>query len=487
MQFVSTRGETPPVDFETAVLRGYAPDGGLYVPATIPNLSPKTLERWAHLGYVDLAHEILSLFIEPSAIPTADLRRLLEASYRTFDTAEVAPVVPLGSVPRRYVMELFHGPTLSFKDLAMGVLVNIVDFLLQRRKEWQTLIVVTTGDTGPAAAHASAGKGSLECWVLYPSGMISEEQTRQMTTIRADNVHAVGVSHCPNGGDDLDLLVAELSADRDFSRRLRLSSVNSINLCRVLAQTIHFFYGYFRVAESPGERIVISVPSGGFGNMFGGCLARMMGLPIEFFVCATNSNATLHRIFSRGEFSKAGLRQTLSSAIDIVIPYNFWRYLYLASGRDHEKIRRWMDEFQAHGRFELDACTAKEVQRGFWSASISDSDTLATIQSVYETTGGYLLDPHAAVSVAAAQKLSERIPSDAKVVSFATAHPAKFPKVIRRALAISGDLPPAARHHSIDAARQAPEKYLAFTLDEMRLAIRREMESAATRRKAGHM
>jgi threonine synthase len=482
MQFVSTRGETPPVDFETAVLRGYAPDGGLYVPSTIPRISPEILQRWSQLCYVDLAFEILSLFVEPSVIPASDLRRLLEASYRPFESPEVAPVVPLGAGQNRFVMELFHGPTLSFKDLAMGVLVNIVDYFLQRKKEWQTLIVVTTGDTGPAAAYASAGKETLECWVLFPSGMISEEQARQMTTIQAENVHAVGVSGCPSGGDDLDLLVAELSADAAFSKRLRLSSVNSINLCRVLTQIIHFFCGYFRIAETAGERVVISVPSGGFGNMFGGCLARMMGLPVEFFICANNCNATLHRIFSSGEFSKEDLKQTLSSAIDIVVPYNFWRYLYLASGRDHEKIRAWMGEFQDKGRFQLDAATAKKIQRGFLSASISDSETLSTIRSVYESTGGYLLDPHAAVSVAAVENLSARLAPGTKVLCFATAHPAKFPRVIRKALSIDGQLPPRAHHESIESSRQFPERCLSLDLSQIAFSIRREMESVAARR-----
>lgn len=481
MRFVSTRGEAPPVDFETAVLQGYAPDGGLYVPERIPQVSRETLARWAGLGFADLAFEILSLFIEPAVIPPADLRRLIGESYGTFESPDICPVTRIAE--RTFVLELFHGPTLSFKDLAMGVIVNLADYFLRRRGTWQSLIVVTTGDTGPAAAQASAGKPTLECWVLYPDGMISDEQARQMTTLDAANIHAVRVAGCPNGGDDLDLLVAELSADTAVRNRLRLSSVNSINLCRVLAQIVHFFYGYFRVVESPDERIVMSVPSGGFGNLFGGSMARMMGLPVERFVCANNQNATLHRIIADGEFRPEDLRPSVSSAIDIMIPYNFWRYLYLVCGRDAARIRGWMEEFRCHGGFRLDQATRREIEARFLSASISDETTLSTICGVFERTGGYALDPHAAVAVAAAEQATDRIAADAKVLCFATAHPAKFPTVLRQALRLAGPLPTQLTHESIERARSRPERCLAFDYATMSSTVRQTMEAVTARRR----
>ena len=452
-QFVSTKGGTDPVDFEKAVLQGFAADGGLFVPESIPRIPEARLQEWSRLSFVDLAFEILSLFIAPKIISAQELRELLHDSFNTFESPNVIPVVSLATKPNRYILELFHGPTLSFKDVAMGFLVNTMDFFLKRKNDWVSLVVATTGDTGPAAAHASAGKPSIDCWVLYPAGMISQEQERQMTTLEAPNVHAVGVNGCPDGGDDLDLVLAQMFADDRLKQQLKLSSVNSINWCRVMVQAVHYFYAYFRVAEQVGEEIVFSVPSGAFGNLFGGYLARTMGLPVEKFICANNQNATLHRALSTGRLTKEDLKPSVSSAIDIVVPYNFWRYLYFANGQNPGKIKQWMNEFQNRGSAQLDSQTANEIQRGYISTSISDEQTLATIADVYRSRDGYLLDPHTAVAVAAADTLSDNVSADTKVVCLATAHPAKFPDIIRRALAIGDDLPESARHKSIEAAK----------------------------------
>jgi threonine synthase len=451
--FVSTRGGVAPVDFETAVLQGFAADGGLFVPETIPQISEEQLQSWSRLSFVDLAFEILSLFIERTIIPADELRELLKDSFNAFEHPDVTPVIGLETRPNTYILELFRGPTLSFKDVAMGFLVNTVDFFLKRKNDWVSLVVATTGDTGPAAAHASAGKKSIECWVLYPNGMISEEQARQMTTLEAPNVHAVGVDSCPDGGDDLDLVIARMFADYDLRKQLKLSSVNSINLCRVIVQAVHYFYSYFRVVDRVGEEIVFSVPSGAFGNLFGGYLARTMGLPVKAYICANNKNATLHRAFSTGRFSKEDLIPTVSSAIDIVFPYNFWRYLYFASGQDHDKICQWMDDFQKLGSVQLDPRTAEAIREGYISASITDEQTLSTIADSYQGMDGYLLDPHAAVAVAAADTLSNTFSPDTKIVCLATAHAAKFPDVVRKALSLEGGLPEQAKHKSIEAAK----------------------------------
>ncbi len=429
-----------------------------------------------------LAFEILSLFIDRSIISADELKPLLHNSFKTFEHPQIVPVVPLDTRRGLHVMELFHGPTLSFKDMAMGFMVNCVDFFLQKKGARVSLLVATTGDTGPAAAHASAGKQTIDCWVLYPRGMISEEQERQMTTLEAPNIHAVGVDGCPNGGDDLDSVITKMFADEGLRKRLQLSSVNSINLCRVMVQTVHYFFGYFRVVDTVGERVVFSVPSGAFGNLFGGYMARMMGLPVETFVCANNDNATLHRIFSSGEFAKKDLKQTVSSAIDIVIPYNFWRYLYFACGCDHNKIRQWMSDFKDHGEVQLDPDTVSEVKKGFTSTSITDEQTISTMASVYKDHGGYLLDPHAAVAVAAAGKLSSEFNPDTKVVCLATAHPAKFPDAIRKALALDGPLPEGAKHKSIEAAKDLFQRCRSCDYTQLTHALRHAMESVAKMR-----
>jgi threonine synthase len=481
-RFVSTKGGIAPVDFEAAVTQGFAADGGLFVPETIPRLPEGRLAEWGNHGFVDLAYEILSLFIEESVIPAGELRRLLEESFNGFEHPEIAPVVPFGLGGNRFILELFHGPTLSFKDMAMGFLINSLDFFLRKRGGRMSLLVATTGDTGPAAAHASVGKETIDCWVLYPKGLISEEQERQITTLEAPNVHAVGVMDCPDGGDDLDLVVAEMFADEDMRRLFHLSSVNSINWCRVMVQAVHYFYAYFRVVDRMGDKVVFSVPTGAFGNLFGGYLARSMGLPVETFVCANNRNAALHNVFTRGVFSKADLQNTVSSAIDIVVPYNFWRYLYFASGRDPGKIRDWMTDFKNKGRAVLDPATHAAVKDGFVSAAVSDEKTLAVMAEVYRNQDGYLLDPHAAVAVAAAQQVTPSLTPGTKVISLATAHPAKFPDVVRRALGREDDLPNSAIHPSIEGARERCQEVRLCDCVHLAPALKRAMASVAERR-----
>ncbi|MEN8246719.1 MAG: threonine synthase [Thermodesulfobacteriota bacterium] len=480
--FISTRGEVAPVDFETAVLQGFAADGGLYVPETIPRISEEQLQKWSRLSYVDLAFEILSLFIERTIIPADELRKLLAGSFDRFENPDILPVVRLKTKPNTYILELFQGPTLSFKDVAMGFLVNTIDFFLERKNDWMSLVVATTGDTGPAAAHASAGKKSIECWVLYPDGMISEEQARQMTTLDAPNVHAVGVSDCPDGGDDLDLVLARMFADDHLRKKLKLSSVNSINWCRVMVQAVHYFYSYFRVVDQVGEKIVFSVPSGAFGNLFGGYLARAIGLPVKAYICANNQNAALHRVLSTGRFTKRDLIPTLSSAIDIVVPYNFWRYLYFASGQDYSKIRQWMDDFQKKGAVQLDSRTADAIREGYISASITDEQTLSTIADTYQSRDGYLLDPHGAVAIAAADMLSNTFASDTKIVCLATAHAAKFPDVVRKALSVGGELPEQAIHRSIEDAKERCQHMRLCDYSKLAPSLKNAMQSVAENR-----
>ena len=471
IKYVSTRGGISPVAFDEVVLSGFAADGGLFVPETIPKVSQAQFHEWAELSYPDLAFELLSLFIDRSIIPATDLKKLLEDSYSPFESSSVINMVPLGDESRTIIMELFHGPTLSFKDVAMGFLINVLDYLLEKRGEHLSIVLATTGDTGPAAAWASAGKKTIDCWPLYPRGMITEEQERQMTTLNACNVHPVGVENCADGGDDLDFVVAKLFADRKLKEKLNLSSVNSINWCRVMVQSVHYFYGYFRAVEKIGDEVSFSVPSGAFGNLFGGYLARSMGLPVNKFICANNANQALHTVFSSGVFAKKDLVQTLSSAIDIVMPYNFWRFLYFSSGCDSEKLNSWMDEFQSSGRVELDAKTLSTIQNGFASIAISDSETMETIKDTFEKHAGYLLDPHTAVAVAAANRLKDTLPEHSNIICLATAHPAKFPEITRACLETGSELPDQGKHSSLERASKVCQQLRLCDLENLEFAL----------------
>ncbi len=453
LNYVSTKGGILPVDFETAVLKGFADDGGMFVPQMIPEVSADLLQEWSALSFNDLAFEILSLYIDKSIIPESDLKELISRSTQPFNHPDVIPVLPLGRDSNQFVLELFHGPTLSFKDVAMGFLINTMDYFLERKREKVSLLIATTGDTGPAAAYASCGKKTIDCWVLYPSGFVSEEQERQMTTLQAPNVHAVSVENCPDGGDDLDLVIARLFKDKKLVKKLHLSSVNSINWCRVMFQSVHYFYAYFKIAGKIGDKIAVSVPTGAFGNLFAGYLAREMGLPVGSFICANNTNATIHRVLETNTFSRKNLKQTPSNAIDIALPYNYWRFLYFVSGQDGKVVKKWMNDYQEQGQVQFDDAMMEKIKQGFLSAAISDEETLSTISETYEKFDGYLLDPHGAVAVAASNSLIQDLPPDTKVVSLLTAHPAKFPDITRRALKIDGDLPMSGLHDSIEEVK----------------------------------
>ena len=455
LQFVSNKGGGEPVDFETAILDGFAVDGGLYVPEKLPKITEHQLNKWKGLNYVDLAFEILSLFIDRSIISETELKEILRSAYEPFEKEEIIPLYPLKSRKDTYIMELFYGPTISFKDVGLAFLVNLVNFFLQRKNEHLSLVVATTGDTGPATAYFTAGKSNLDAWVLYPKGLITEEQERQMTTLQDANIHPVGVANCPDGGDDLDLVIGKLYGNKRFKEKLKLSSVNSINWGRVMMQTVHYFYGYLQVVDTVGEQINMSVPSGGFGNLCAGALARKMGLPIKYLVVANNQNACLHRIFSEGRFSKEAIIETPSSAIDILIPFNFWRFLYFSVDQDSERIKGWMDSFAITGSVSFDKEVFNTYKKGFLSNSATDKETLDLIHEIY-TNENYLLDPHGAVSVKASDVLKDRL-GDEKLICLATAHPAKFPNVIKKALD-SDMLPEQATHESVTIAKRLCEK-----------------------------
>ncbi|WP_133471656.1 threonine synthase [Paraglaciecola marina] len=474
LEYVSNTGGGKPVNFETAILDGFAIDGGLYVPTALPQVSPQQLEQWKSLSYVELAFEVLSLFIDRSIMSAAELKQVLNTAYADFEHKEIIPIHQLKSRKDTYVMELFHGPTISFKDVGLAFLVNLVNFFLQRKNERLSLIVATTGDTGPATAYFSAGKSNLDAWILYPKDKITEEQERQMTCLPHANIHPVGVANCPEGSDDLDEVIAKLYANKSFKNKIKLGSVNSINWGRIMMQTVHYFYGYFHVIDKPGEKINMSVPSGGFGNVCAGSLARKMGLPISKIIVANNENACLHRIFSEGKFSKEEYVETPSSAIDILIPFNFWRYLYFCVDQDAGKIKVWLNEFQTRGTVTFDKQTYKNYSSGFLSYRAKDQETLDLIAQIYHDEE-YLLDPHGAVSVCATDVYKDTL-SGEKTICFATAHPSKFPVAIGDALKTQ-NLPIAAQHPSIEAQKLQCEKVYLCDNKHLESALIQAMEA----------
>lgn len=474
IKYISTKGQSPAVDFESAILAGFAPDGGLYVPDRIPEIASTQLEEWRHLSYLDLAFEILSLYIDRSVMPATDLRELLQTAYAAFEAEEIITFHPLASSANTQVVELFHGPTLSFKDIGMAFLVHLFHYFLARRKEYRTLLVATTGDTGPAAAYFSAGKSTLDAWVLYPDDKITEMQERQMTTLPHANVHPVAVTHCPEGGDDLDAVIARIFADKSFKAQLNISSVNSINWGRIMMQSVHYFYAYFQTTTRIGEPVSMAVPSGGFGNLCGGSLARKMGLPIRKLIAANNKNACLHRIFSERKMQKEELYETLSSAIDILVPINFWRHLYFVlDDTPIDEIGNWQDTFEKTGEVIFSEEIFAAYANGFLSHCTTDSEVAGLIKAVFEEEA-YLLDPHAAVALAAIDALQDKLEGE-PLLCFATAHPAKFPEVVQAALGKS-ELPVSGGHPSIEAAKQYCEKVYRCDNSYLESALRTIME-----------
>ena len=474
LNYKSNKGGGPTVDFEKAILDGYASDGGLYVPEYLPKVPHSDLNKWKSLSYKALAFEVLSLFIDRSIVSAVELRLLLDECYDTFEIKEVIPFHQLETRDETYIMELFYGPTLSFKDVGMSFMVNLVNFFLKRKSEHLSVIVATTGDTGPAAAHFVAGKSNLDAWVLYPKGLITEAQERQMTTLPHANVHPVGVFNCPEGGDDLDVVISQLYADDAFKNKLKLSSVNSLNWGRIMMQTVHYFYGYLRIAKEVGAPVNMAVPSGGFGNLCAGGLARKMGLPIHYLVVANNQNACLNRIFTQGVFSKQPIHETVSSAIDILVPINFWRFLYFNVEGDTAKIKEWMETFERTGQAIFDAETMAEYRKGFLSKSISDEQTLKTIKNVFDEEH-YLLDPHGAVAVTAADQLKAQL-GEHPLICLATAHPAKFPETLGRLLG-ADQMPRAAMHPSIEEAKLKCQKNYTCHYSHLHTALKETMNT----------
>ncbi len=414
MRFISTRGQTPSVTFSEAVALGLAPDGGLFLPETLPDLSAKW-QGWAKLSYSELLREFFSLFA--TDIPAPDLARMAAAAYTKFDHPEVAPLRKLDD--RTWVLELFHGPTLAFKDFALQFLGHLYEYQCLTRHESLTVLGATSGDTGAAAIHGLLGRAHAKIFILYPDGRVSPLQERQMACTGAANVYALAVD---GTFDDAQAAMKTIFEDQEFRVRHRLSAVNSINLARVLAQCVYYIWAWLRLPEGVRAQAEFVVPTGNFGNVLAGWLVRKMGVPLGALRVATNQNDILYRLFTTGDYAVAEVRPSHAPSMDIQVASNFERFLYFAENCDPARVRAVMAEFKKTGRYKFENLGGDP----FTASRASDAEIEQIIRDVH-ARHGYVVDPHTACGF---NDLAKDRPS----VVLATAHPAKFPDVIKQAI-----------------------------------------------------
>lgn len=433
MKYLSTRGESPPANFEQVLLTGLAPDGGLYVPDQLPRFDADAIAAMAGLDYSELALRIMTPFVD-GAISSASLRRCVEESYAGFSHRAVAPLAMLGH--NEWVLELFHGPTLAFKDFALQVLGRLLDEVLTRNGQRVAILGATSGDTGSAALEGCRHSRQVELFILHPHQRISEVQRRQMTTILAPNVNNIAVQ---GNFDDCQQIVKAAFRDQSFlPAGMQLVAVNSINWARIMVQIVYYFYAALSLG-APRRPVAFSVPTGNFGDIYAGYLARKMGLPISQLVVATNRNDILHRFIANNDYSVAALNHTHSPSMDIMVSSNFERYLFDLFDRDPVRLREFMAGF---GRQALKVSPElwQRVRGEFDSHSVSDETTCRVIAEVFRQTG-QLLDPHTAVGVTAARHCNRD--TAVPMVTLATAHPVKFSAAITAAGLQSPSLPAA--------------------------------------------
>ncbi|KAJ5306176.1 hypothetical protein PENANT_c024G05259 [Penicillium antarcticum] len=476
-KYLSTRGAEYGLSFEDVVLKGLSEDGGLFIPEEIPALPASWETEWRDLTFEELAFEIMSLYVSRDEIPADDLKDIIQKSYSTFRHAERTPLVELEK--DLHLLELFHGPTFAFKDVALQLLGNTFEYFLTRMNAGKTgkdrhhltVVGATSGDTGSAAIYGLRGKKDISVTILYPNGKVSKIQEAQMTSVLDPNVHNLRVE---GSFDDCQDIVKALFADKDFNTTHNIAAVNSINWCRILAQMTYYFHSYFSLIKSPAynkdSKVRVVVPSGNFGDILAGWFAKQMGLPADKLVIATNENDILDRFFrSGGHYTKKaldsptdhGVKETHSPAMDILVSSNFERLLWFLSyqsapgssaeeRRKHacDSVRGWLNDLKSKGGFQVPSAVLEGAKVDFESERVSNDETIATIRDIYSTsfpkgltagsakssvTGGYILDPHSAVGVAASRRSVARHPGAAHI-SLSTAHPAKFASAVDLAL-----------------------------------------------------
>ena len=457
VRYVSTRGDAPVLPFDDIVLAGLARDGGLYVPHSWPTLSHDELRSLRNLSYPELAARILALFAEPS-ICEEELALLAEEAYRRFEGyPDVAPLRPLRQ--GEWLLELFHGPTLAFKDYALQVLGPLFDLVLARRGERITVLGATSGDTGSAAIDACRDRQAIDIFVLFPSGRVSEVQRRQMTTVTSENVHNIAID---GTFDDCQDLVKRLFEDAPFRHRFRLAAVNSINWARIAAQVVYYVHAAL-VLGAPDREVAFAVPTGNFGNVFAGYAAARLGVPIAKLIVGSNRNDILTRFFNTGRMEIDAVRPTLSPSMDIQVASNFERYLFELCDRDAAGVAALMRRLRKDGAFAVGAAQFVRAREMFAAVRCDDEETKQAIRAVYDESGA-LVDPHTAIGIAAARAVV--VPADVPVVAIATAHPAKLPDAVEAATGIRPPLPT-----RLADLLQREERYEVLPADAERLRV----------------
>ncbi len=427
MRYISTRGGVEPLSFSQAVMMGLATDGGLLLPVFFPQVAKKQLESWAHLDFKALAVEVMLPYVGED-LSRKELVELVDSSYSTFTHPEVTPLV---EVDGQHILELFHGPTAAFKDVALQFLGNLFELLLERGDGRLNILGATSGDTGSAAIYGVRGQERIDIFIMHPRGRVSPIQERQMTTVLDANVHNIAIE---GTFDDGQSIVKELFNDLQFKKDYQLGAVNSINWARILAQVVYYFYAWGRLSKGdPTYKVTFSVPTGNFGDIFAGYVAHRMGLPIERLILATNRNDILSRFVASGVYETDTVRPTISPSMDIQISSNFERYLYYLMDEDAEAVRQLMSQMSTDGKLSVPEAKRKVVAEIFQAAAVNEEQTQQQIQETYASSG-YILDPHTAVGVKAAA-------GSAGVVCLATAHPAKFGAAVKDAIGIEAEPP----------------------------------------------
>jgi threonine synthase len=428
---VSTRGEAPVLAFDDVLLAGLAEDGGLYVPDIWPQFSLDELESMAGQSYSEIAYRVIHPFVD-GTITDTDLKTMIEETYAGFGHRAVAPLKQIGA--NDWVMELFHGPTLAFKDFALQLVGRMFAHVLAARDERITIVGATSGDTGSAAIEACRDRDNIDVFILFPEGRVSPVQRRQMTTVDSSNVHAVSV-----GGtfDDCQDLVKAMFNDAQFRDAYNRSAVNSINWARVMVQIVYYVVAALRIS-APHSLVSFAVPTGNFGNVFAGWAAWKCGLPVDRLVVGTNRNDILFRFFETGEMKMSGVEPTLSPSMDIQVSSNFERLLFEMFDRDGVAVRNWIDEFRSTGAISIDDVRLRVARAKFDAARLDDEGTRRVIRKMYKATGE-LFDPHTAIGMDAARQC--RGDTSVPMISLATAHPAKFPEAVEEATGVHPALP----------------------------------------------
>ncbi len=432
MRYVSTRGDAPVLGFDDVTLAGLALDGGLYVPEKMPVLDMAAL---VGKSYHETAVAVLAPFMAGSVL-AGELPDIVAQAYREFEGDDVAPLYQLEE--GHDLLELFHGPTLAFKDVALQFLGQVFSRLLAKKQQRVTIVGATSGDTGSAAIHAFADKPNVDIFILHPKGRVSDVQRRQMTTVQATNVYNIVLA---GDFDDCQDLVKAMFNDAPFRAQINLSAVNSINWARIAAQVVYYVYASLRVKVRTGKEAAFVVPTGNFGNIYAGYIAKQLGAPIARLIAATNRNDILFRFFATGQMKRDGVTPSLSPSMDIQVSSNFERLLFELFNRQGRAVAETMNHFQKQGPFQIDTAVMENLRKTFGSGRIDDEQTVSIIRDVNAKTG-YVLDPHTAVGVGVAQQYRARYP-DQPVVTLATAHAAKFPQAVERAIGRAAPLPTA--------------------------------------------